>query len=71
MANKPEMVTVIIPRTSPKDDDVFISVNNETFLIKRDEEVTIPKYAYDVYRESERQKKANWATIDALERRKR
>jgi mRNA deadenylase 3'-5' endonuclease subunit Ccr4 len=43
-----ETVTIIIASTERDSSDVFIAVNGHNFLIQRDQEVTVPKYIYDL-----------------------
>ena len=43
-----KMVKVRIPRTKADEEDVFVSVNLETFLIKRGVEVEVPDYVAEV-----------------------
>jgi hypothetical protein len=43
-----KMVKVRIPRTKSDQEDVFVSVNMETFIIKRGVEVEVPDYVYEV-----------------------
>ena len=43
-----KMVRVRIPRTKADEEDVFVSVNLETFLIKRGVEVEVPDYVAEV-----------------------
>ena len=47
------MVKVRIPRTRADEEDVFVSVNMETFLIKRGVEVEVPDYVAEVLRHQE------------------
>lgn len=56
-----ELVKVIIPLTKEHQEDVFIRVNQRTWLVKRGEEVELPKCAVLVYQESER------ATMEMLQ----
>jgi hypothetical protein len=41
-------VTVRIPRTSPRQEDVFVSVNNYTCLVKRGVDVQVPDFVAEV-----------------------
>lgn len=43
-----KMVKIRIPRTKGDQEDVFVSVNMETFLIKRGVEVEVPDYVAEV-----------------------
>ena len=46
-------VTVRIPRLSPKQEDVFVSVNNYTCLVKRGVDVQVPGFVAEVLRHQE------------------
>lgn len=50
---KRKMVKVKIPRTKADQEDVFVSVNMETFLIKRGVEVEVPDYVAEVLQHQE------------------
>lgn len=52
-ANTKKMVTIRIPRTKTDEEDVFVSVNFETYLIKRGVEVEVPDYVAEVLRHKE------------------
>ena len=43
-----KMVKIRIPRTKADEEDVFVSVNLETFIIKRGVEVEVPDYVAEV-----------------------
>lgn len=49
----PKMVKVRIPRTKADQEDVFVSVNNYTCIIKRGVEVEVPEYVAEVLRHQE------------------
>ena len=49
----PKMVKVRIPRTKKDEEDVFVSVNNYTCIIKRGVEVEVPDYVAEVLRHQE------------------
>jgi hypothetical protein len=51
--NTKKMVKIRIPRTKAEQEDVFVSVNMETFLIKRGVEVEVPDYVAEVLRHQE------------------
>lgn len=53
MAETKKMVKIRIPRTRADQDDVFVSVNMETFLIKRGVEVEVPDYVAEVLKHQE------------------
>ena len=46
-------VKIRIPRTKADQEDVFVSVNMETFLIKRGVEVEVPDYVAEVLQHQE------------------
>lgn len=48
-----KMVKVRIPRTSKNQEDVFVSVNMNTYLIKRGVEVEVPACVAEVLRHQE------------------
>lgn len=49
----PKMVKIRIPRTKADQEDVFVSVNNYTCIIKRGVEVEVPDYVAEVLRHQE------------------
>ena len=49
----PKMVKVRIPRTRKDEEDVFVSVNLNTYLIKRGVEVDVPDFVAEVLRHQE------------------
>ena len=53
--NTKKMVKIRIPRTKADEEDVFVSVNMETFLIKRGVEVEVPDYVAEVLTHQEEQ----------------
>lgn len=52
MANT-KTVTVRIPRMNPRQEDVFVSVNNYTAIIRRGVEVEVPAFVAEVLRHQE------------------
>lgn len=46
-------VKIKIPRTKADQEDVFVSVNMETFIIKRGVEVEVPDYVAEVLQHQE------------------
>jgi hypothetical protein len=48
-----KMVKVRIPRTKADQEDVFVSVNNYTCVIKRGVEVEVPAYVAEVLQHQE------------------
>lgn len=51
--NTIKKVKIRIPRTKADQEDVFVSVNMETFIIKRGVEVEVPDYVAEVLRHQE------------------
>ena len=49
-----KMVKVRIPRTKKDEEDVFVSVNLNTYLIKRGVEVEVPDFVAEVLRNQEK-----------------
>ena len=49
----PKMVKIRIPRTKVDQEDVFVSVNLHTYLIKRGVEVEVPDFVAEVLRHQE------------------
>ncbi len=50
---KQKMVKIRIPRTKADQEDVFVSVNLHTYLIKRGVEVEVPDFVAEVLRHQE------------------
>ena len=53
MAENTKTVTIRIPRLNPKQEDVFVSVNNYACIVKRGVEVEVPDYVAEVLRHQE------------------
>ncbi len=53
MAEKQKTVRIRIPRLSPKQEDVFVSVNDYTCIVKRGVEVEVPEFVAEVLRHQE------------------
>lgn len=66
---KPDTVKVILPLTRTEKDDVFVSVNNDQYLIKRGEEVEIPRSVYQVLKHSDKAKALAYAYENELQNR--
>ena len=49
----PKMVKVRIPRTKKDEEDVFVSVNLRTYIVKRGVEVEVPDFVAEVLRHQE------------------
>ena len=49
----PKMVKIRIPRHKKDEEDVFVSVNLNTYLIKRGVEVEVPDFVAEVLRHQE------------------
>ena len=52
-APKKKMVKIRIPRTKADQEDVFVSVNNYTCIIKRGVEVEVPDFVAEVLQHQE------------------
>ena len=50
---KQKMVKIRIPRTKKDEEDVFVSVNHYTCIIKRGVEVEVPDFVAEVLRHQE------------------
>ena len=50
---KEKMVKIRIPRTKADQEDVFVSVNLRTYLIKRGVDVEVPDFVAEVLRHQE------------------
>jgi hypothetical protein len=48
-----DMVSVKLPRTKEKTDDVFVSLNGRNMKIQRGAAVQIPRWAYEILKNSE------------------
>ena len=55
---KEKMVKIRLPLTKYEKDDVFVRVNQRTWLIKRGVEVEVPECVVEVLNHSEEQKQA-------------
>lgn len=49
-----DMVKIKLPRLKKDDEDVFVSVNERTWLIKRGVEVEVPRCVAKILRQQER-----------------
>ena len=50
----PKMITIRFPLMRGKEEeDIYVAVNGESYLIKRGETVTIPEYVYKVLENQE------------------
>ncbi|MBQ7873760.1 MAG: hypothetical protein IJ306_01165 [Oscillospiraceae bacterium] len=47
------MVTIKLPLTRTEKDDVYVALNGKTFLIKRGEEVRVPRGVAEILQHSE------------------
>ena len=62
---KEKMVKIRIPRTRTDEEDVFVSVNMRTWLIKRGVEVEVPECVAEVIRHQEEMMEATMLFDDA------
>ena len=51
--SKPKTVTVRIPRVNPRQEDVFVSVNNYTCIVRCGVDVEVPDFVAEVLRHQE------------------
>ena len=65
---KEKLVTIRIPRTRDNQDDVFVGINNRTWLIKRGVEVEVPECVASVIRNSEEAAEAYYAFSDSVKK---
>lgn len=66
MAEKAEKtVKIRIPREKDNDSDVFVSVNERTWLIKRGVEVEVPECVAEVLRHKEEAEEADYEFQEA------
>ena len=52
-APKEKMIKIRIPRTKANQEDVFVSVNERTWIVKRGVEVEVPECVAEVIRHQE------------------
>ena len=57
---KTKTVTVRIPRVNPRQEDVFVSVNNRTWLIQRGVSVEVPACVAEVLTHQEKMQETIW-----------
>ena len=62
-----KMVKVRIPRTKKDEEDVFVSVNNYTCIIKRGVEVEVPDFVAEVLQHQEEMLEAIMLFEDAVQ----
>ena len=53
MSEKVKMVKIRIPRSRKDQEDVFVSVNDYTCIVKRGVEVEVPEFVAEVLRHQE------------------
>lgn len=58
-APKEKMVKIRIPRTKANQEDVFVSVNERTWIVQRGVEVEVPECVAEVIRHSEEMRERN------------
>ncbi|MBQ9469000.1 MAG: hypothetical protein IJU52_08355 [Clostridia bacterium] len=59
MKNEAKKVKILIPRMRPDEEDEFVSVNNETFIIAKGVEVEVPEYVAEVVLRAREMRYAN------------
>lgn len=67
---KQKMVKIRIPRTKADQEDVFVSVNNYTCIVKRGVEVEVPDYVAEVLRHQEEMLEKIMLFEDAVQNKK-
>lgn len=58
---KNKTVRILIPKTRPDEEDEFVSVNNETFIVKKGVEAEVPDYVAEVVLRAREMRYANMA----------
>lgn len=58
MATKSDTIIITVPKEYPKQPDLFVSINAETYMIKRGVPVEVPRSVYAVIAESEERRMA-------------
>ena len=64
-AVKEKLVTIRLPKTKERQDDVFVSVNERTWQIKRGVAVEVPECVAEVIANSEKAEEERWAFEEA------
>ena len=67
---KQKMVKIRIPRTKADQEDVFVSVNNYTCIVKRGVEVEVPDFVAEVLRHQEEMLEKIMQFEDAAQKKK-
>ena len=67
---KEKMVKIRIPRTKADQEDVFVSVNNYTCIVKRGVEVEVPDFVAEVLRHQEEMLEKIMQFEDAAQKKK-
>lgn len=62
---KEKTVKIRLPKTRELQDDVFVSVNERTWLIKRGVEVEVPECVAEVLANAEKAEEERWAFEEA------
>lgn len=66
--NKEELVTIKIPRNSKDNSDVFVSVNEKTWLIKRGVAVEVPLCVAEQIQHQERMEEEIYQFEESLQK---
>ena len=64
---KEKMVTLTIPRTREDTSDVYVSVNDRSWLIKRGEKVSVPECVVEVLNNQQIALEKSWDYRDSVE----
>lgn len=60
-----DMITIKIPKSKTDKEDVPVSINERSFIIKRGVEVAVPRPVYEVLRDKEEAEAQRMAYIEA------
>ncbi len=63
-ANRIKYTASLVPGVL--DDDIYVNVNGESYLIQRGKEIELPEYVLEVLRNSERAQEVAAARIEKL-----
>lgn len=64
---KEKLVTLTIPRTREDSADVYVSVNDRSWLIKRGEKVSVPECVVEVLNNQQIALEKSWDYRDSVE----
>ena len=64
---KEKMVKIRIPRTRKEDPDVYIGINERTWLIKRGVEVEVPECVAELLKDQQEQEERAFAFAESMQ----